>query len=335
MRAPPAALLALAIIAFAPAVHAACDPVVQSAADTVQRGSMLASSDLGALTTACGATGAARVVDALVARGSCDEAAQLGRRLGSALVGVDTAVASADECLSEQLRFGLDDLDAVASQPEGEWSRSAEGQRGSALGGVPGRSADLGTRGAGMGGGGTASSEPVSASDGAVGQRRPRGSQPKYKAPARAATGMGSYTASPRDDRLAEASRIPSGSAVAWSSLSFRVWFDYDSAALRPEALATLGTLAREIGSMGSGVILEVVGHTDSTGSWWYNDDLSIRRASAVDQALQLAGVDPGRLTIRGLGESAPEYSNRSELGRARNRRVEFRFYKQVAQITR
>jgi outer membrane protein OmpA-like peptidoglycan-associated protein len=335
MRAAPAALLALVIIAFAPAVHAACEPVVQSAADTVQRGSMLSSSDLGELHAACGATGAAQVVDALVARGSCDEAAQVGRRLGSALQGVNAAVADADECLSEQLRFGLDDLDAVASRTEDEWSPEAEEQRGPVRGGAVRPSSDLGTRGAGMGGSGRASSEPVSASDGAVARRRPRGSQPKYKAPARAATGMGSYTASPHDDRLAEASRIPSGSAVAWSSLSFRVWFDYDSAALRPEAMATLGTLAKEIGSMGSGVILEVVGHTDSTGSWWYNDDLSIRRASAVDQALQLAGVDPGRLTIRGLGESAPEYSNRSERGRARNRRVEFRFYKQVAQITR
>lgn len=65
-----------------------------------------------------------------------------------------------------------------------------------------------------------------------------------------------------------------------------------------------------------------IEGHTDSTGAAEYNQDLSERRAQAVVQALVNSGIDRGRLTARGYGESRPVASNDTPTGRAQNRRV-------------
>ena len=69
--------------------------------------------------------------------------------------------------------------------------------------------------------------------------------------------------------------------------------------------------------------VIEVAGHTDSTGSDQYNQQLSQRRASAVASYLGSHGVDNQRLLTVGAGESYPIASNDSESGRAANRRVE------------
>ena len=69
---------------------------------------------------------------------------------------------------------------------------------------------------------------------------------------------------------------------------------------------------------------VRVVGHTDSVGSPDSNLTLSSARAAAVIQALtQKNGVDARRLAPFGAGPYAPVASNKSEEGRARNRRVE------------
>jgi outer membrane protein OmpA-like peptidoglycan-associated protein len=68
---------------------------------------------------------------------------------------------------------------------------------------------------------------------------------------------------------------------------------------------------------------VEVVGHTDSTGSAAYNQDLSERRAAAVAAILRGAGVSGGRIVSYGRGESAPVASNLTPEGKAQNRRVE------------
>jgi len=66
-----------------------------------------------------------------------------------------------------------------------------------------------------------------------------------------------------------------------------------------------------------------VIGHTDSTGSAEYNQDLSQRRAAAVSRILVEAGTDPYRVRSIGRGEDEPVASNLSPEGRAQNRRVE------------
>ena len=68
---------------------------------------------------------------------------------------------------------------------------------------------------------------------------------------------------------------------------------------------------------------IEVVGHTDSTGSYSYNMELSQRRAQSVADYLLAQGVDPSRLSTRGMGPDQPVASNATAEGRAQNRRVE------------
>lgn len=71
--------------------------------------------------------------------------------------------------------------------------------------------------------------------------------------------------------------------------------------------------------------IVEVYGHTDSTGSDAYNQELSQKRAETVASYLIGQGLKPERFAVRGLGESAPAASNDTEQGRAQNRRVEIK----------
>ncbi len=69
---------------------------------------------------------------------------------------------------------------------------------------------------------------------------------------------------------------------------------------------------------------VRVEGHTDSKGSTKHNRDLSERRARAVRERLAQSGVAPERLESKGYGPSQPVDTNATEVGRARNRRVEF-----------
>ena len=69
--------------------------------------------------------------------------------------------------------------------------------------------------------------------------------------------------------------------------------------------------------------IVDVYGHTDSTGSDSHNFDLSQRRALAVANYLNSQGVDQRRFAVTGFGKSRPIASNATAEGRAQNRRVE------------
>ena len=69
--------------------------------------------------------------------------------------------------------------------------------------------------------------------------------------------------------------------------------------------------------------VIEVAGHTDSTGSEAYNQQLSERRASAVAAYLRTRNVLADRIITVGEGEARPIASNDTEAGRRQNRRVE------------
>ena len=69
--------------------------------------------------------------------------------------------------------------------------------------------------------------------------------------------------------------------------------------------------------------VVEVAGHTDSSGSDVYNLALSERRAGSVARYLQLQGINNQRLITVGLGESMPVADNATSIGKQTNRRVE------------
>jgi outer membrane protein OmpA-like peptidoglycan-associated protein len=97
---------------------------------------------------------------------------------------------------------------------------------------------------------------------------------------------------------------------------------DFDSAAIRPGMRGVLDPFAAELrGDDRSRV--QIVGHTDSTGTESVNDPLSMARANSVRDYLVARGVPITHLQTAGRGEREPLVDNGSEAGRARNRRVE------------
>lgn len=100
------------------------------------------------------------------------------------------------------------------------------------------------------------------------------------------------------------------------------ILFALDSATLRPDLTRDLRAVSTNLLNYPNSTI-EIVGHTDNTGSAAYNQDLSERRARAVAQVLRDSGVPGGRIASYGRGEEQPIASNLSAQGRAQNRRVE------------
>ncbi|MBC7156338.1 MAG: OmpA family protein [Rhodobacteraceae bacterium] len=100
------------------------------------------------------------------------------------------------------------------------------------------------------------------------------------------------------------------------------ILFATDSAAVRPDLRNDLFAVAGNLQSYPDSTI-QIVGHTDNTGSAAYNQDLSERRAGAVAAVLINAGVSPSRVAAFGRGEEQPVATNLTAEGRAQNRRVE------------
>ena len=100
------------------------------------------------------------------------------------------------------------------------------------------------------------------------------------------------------------------------------ITFGVDSAQVQQsfsETLISVGLVLKKFNK----TIVDVYGHTDSTGSDAHNQDLSQRRAVAVATVLANQGIDQRRFYIEGKGETDPIASNANETGRAQNRRVE------------
>jgi len=105
-------------------------------------------------------------------------------------------------------------------------------------------------------------------------------------------------------------------------SMPDNILFALDSAAVEPRSRAQLRVLAESLNRYPE-TRIEVVGHTDSTGSAAYNQGLSERRAAAVAAVLRGEGVRGDRIISYGLGETQPVATNLTAEGRAQNRRVD------------
>lgn len=102
------------------------------------------------------------------------------------------------------------------------------------------------------------------------------------------------------------------------------VTFAVDSSTITPSFQNTLDSVAQSMITYPNSLI-DVMGHTDSTGSESYNLDLSRRRAEAVANYLVSRGVSRARVETLGYGEQYPRADNTTAEGRAQNRRVEVR----------
>ena len=111
--------------------------------------------------------------------------------------------------------------------------------------------------------------------------------------------------------------------------LAADVLFDFDSAELRPDAVASLGKVVTVIDAYPAAPVL-IEGHTDARGADDYNLKLSQARAASVERWLVAKGkVADARITTKGLGETRPKAPNEKPdgsddpAGRQANRRVE------------
>ncbi len=98
--------------------------------------------------------------------------------------------------------------------------------------------------------------------------------------------------------------------------------FETNSDRFLPGAESVLNDAAATL-RMNQDIVVEVAGHTDSSGSESYNQSLSERRAATVMQYLQTQGIVGQRLMTIGMGELRPIADNSSDSGKQANRRVE------------
>lgn len=100
------------------------------------------------------------------------------------------------------------------------------------------------------------------------------------------------------------------------------ILFATNSAAVSGPAQQDLYAVARNLNQYPNSRV-EVIGHTDNTGTVAINQDLSQRRAQSVAGILAAAGVNQSRLSAAGRAATQPVASNDTAQGRAQNRRVE------------
>jgi outer membrane protein OmpA-like peptidoglycan-associated protein len=96
--------------------------------------------------------------------------------------------------------------------------------------------------------------------------------------------------------------------------------FDVGRATVKPDMAGLLDKFAH---GLDAGMRVQVVGHTDNTGSQSLNNALSLERAESVREHLVRQGLPSTRIDIAGRGENQPVADNTTADGRSRNRRVE------------
>ncbi|MEO8547182.1 MAG: OmpA family protein [Sphingomicrobium sp.] len=100
--------------------------------------------------------------------------------------------------------------------------------------------------------------------------------------------------------------------------------FDVGHADIKVQALSTLTEIALTLKQFNQSFV-DVLGHTDSTGTAGGNQALSQRRAQAVANHLKAHGVALPRIATRGYGSTEPIADNTTDAGRSLNRRVEIK----------
>jgi OmpA-OmpF porin, OOP family len=103
---------------------------------------------------------------------------------------------------------------------------------------------------------------------------------------------------------------------------SYLVFFDWNSAALGPGASEVI-QLAANAYRAGAPVTVQVTGYTDTSGSYRYNERLSVRRARSVAATLEQDGVPPSAMVVTGRGQNDLRVPTPDGVREPQNRRVE------------
>jgi len=138
----------------------------------------------------------------------------------------------------------------------------------------------------------------------------------------------GAYIAHKMDNTLGDNFKkaIPGTKVVHRGDTTFvtfnsAILFDQGSIDLKPDAETDVKNLAIALKESPQ-TNISIIGHTDSLGTADYNLDLSVKRAQTIKAALVTDGVDESRLTTIGRGATDPIADNKTEEGRAKNRRI-------------
>jgi OmpA-OmpF porin, OOP family len=122
---------------------------------------------------------------------------------------------------------------------------------------------------------------------------------------------------------VADAKSLMSDIRATGHASIYGIYFDFDKSDIKQESEAALKEIAKLL-QQNEALNLYVVGHTDNIGNLTYNMKLSKARADAVLNELVVKyKISSERLTAYGVGSLAPVASNKTNYGRAMNRRVE------------
>jgi outer membrane protein OmpA-like peptidoglycan-associated protein len=126
-----------------------------------------------------------------------------------------------------------------------------------------------------------------------------------------------------QQEALAQVGNVTKETRGTVLTLSGSVIFPSGGSELLPSARSRLSEVATALsqGDAKSSIVVE--GHTDSVGKAAMNQELSVRRATAVRNQLVADGVAADRVSVTGFGDTRPVADNGSPSGRANNRRVE------------
>jgi len=121
----------------------------------------------------------------------------------------------------------------------------------------------------------------------------------------------------------------PPAPVIKEITVSERIQFETDKAVLLDQSKVVLGEVVKVLQDNPQIRLVEIGGHTDSTGDSGKNLLLSDQRARSVRDHLISQGIDGNRLRARGYGDRVPMGSNDTDDGKLQNRRVEFRIIEQ------
>lgn len=106
----------------------------------------------------------------------------------------------------------------------------------------------------------------------------------------------------------------------------YLVFFDFDSAEIGAGGGNVLDAIADEVMGRSEGQMINVVGHTDSSGPQGYNENLAMRRAKAVKEALVTRGVEASLITVESRGENELLVETADGVREPANRRAQITF---------